>query len=326
MVTKEFNVVVASDNNYAGQVSVLLASILDHLQQGERLVLHLLANGIDDAKLRYLRQQMGQRGSLQVYDTSNIAQRLGVEVPATIAITAYARLFVDRLLPATVGTVLYLDCDIVVNRPIAPLMATDLSQVAMAGVLDTLPNTEAKTKVGLAPTDPYYNSGMLLINLDCWRRVGMSAKFLDFLLAHNGKVHHHDQGIINGVLAGQILTLPPEYNLTSNYFSHQYDYVARRNNPFYTRQQVEHAIQHPVVIHYTEGFLDRPWVATSKHPLRATYLHYRSQSMLAGEPLQRSRKTWYVKLLGWEFMHLPLPFYNATSWLLGQVARFRPRK
>ena len=111
------------------------------------------------------------------------------------------------------------------------------------------------------------------------------------------------------------------WNLTGFTECLQYNYLKKRNNPFYTYEEIERAKKNPIIIHFTEGFLDRPWVIGSKHPFKNKFLIYKKASIIADEPLQISKKTWYVKLLGYEFTHLPLIFYQTTSLLLSLLSK-----
>lgn len=320
---KKYHIVVASDRAYIGFVSILFASILSNKCEDEKIVFHLLANDIPSSSLDALLKQLKSE-EFHVYPIENLSSLLQVTVPATIALTSYARLFLPRLLPESIEKVLYLDCDTIVNRSLNKLFSYDINDYFVAGVLDTLPNNASKIMVGMNANDAYINAGVLLINLKKWRAENIQNRFLDFLLSHNGKVHHHDQGIINAVLDKKLI-VGPEFNLTSNYFSHKYSYLKKRNTPFYREEEIENAKLNPVIIHFTEGFLDRPWFIGSKHPLVHIFLKYKQQSIIADVPLQSSRKTWYVKLLGFEFMYMPLPFYQITSLLLSLISKIKKK-
>lgn len=317
---KEYNIVVASDRNYIGFVSILFTSILSNKKEAENIIFHVLANNIPSPKIQQLKEQIGNN-DLYVYPITDFQKRLNTTLPDTIAVTSYARLFLAEILPKSVNEVLYLDCDIIVNQSLSRIFSLDISNYAVAGVLDTLPNKESKRKIGLSENDPYINAGVLYINLRKWRVDQIKDHFITFLLQHNGCVHHHDQGIINAVLNKSKLIIGPEFNLTSNYFTHKYNYLKKRNNPFYTHEEIERAKINPVIIHFTEGFLDRPWVIGSQHPFKNKFLEYKRASIIANEPLQASKKTWYVKLLRYEFTHLPLIFYQITSFLLSLLSK-----
>lgn len=317
---KDYNIAVASDCNYIGFVSILFASIIANKKDDENITFHILANNIPEVQIQRLKEQLGNN-RLCVYSITDFQKKLHITLPNTIAVTSYARLFLAEILPDTINEVLYLDCDIVVDQSLFGIFSLDITNYAVAGVLDTLPNEESKREIGLQKNDPYINAGVLYINLRKWRTDRAKDHFIDFLLQHDGCVHHHDQGIINAVLNKSKLIIGPEYNLTSNYFTHKYSYLKKRNNPFYTYEEIEKAKKNPVIIHFTEGFIDRPWVIGSKHPFKNVFLKYKKASIIASEPLQASKKTWYVKLLGYEFMHLPLIFYQITSFLLSLLSK-----
>ena len=96
------HIVFASDTNYAEFVSVVIVSVLENT---EGIVhFHLLANGIDDQTIEQLRHHIPlHRGELHVYDIQDIKHRLKINVPNTIAISSYARLFLGSILPLTLS-------------------------------------------------------------------------------------------------------------------------------------------------------------------------------------------------------------------------------
>lgn len=320
MNEKDLHVILATDNNYAEFVAVVIVSLLQTNPQFESIHVHLLANGVSDATVQKIQRHLPQeRGQLHVYDISDLEQRLGIQVPNTIAISAYARLFMASLLPADLDRVLYLDCDIVVSDNIIEFWKTNLDGFLVAGVLDTLYSVTAKTDVGLSTDAPYVNSGVLLINLKSWREENMQQCFLDFLLSHNGHVTHHDQGIINATCHGRMQVIHPRYNLASNYLSHPYKLLTSMNNPFYSEGEVEEAKKHPAIIHFTEGFYNRPWVKNSKHPLAERFNYFHKQTEWDGTHLRPDKRSLAMRILSWEFLNLPLWMYNATQRIIKKI-------
>ncbi len=320
------HIVLASDNNYAPFVAVTLVSILRTNPALTTLHVHLLANGIADDTLRRMTDIPGsERLDLHTYDISDLRQRLQVNVPDTIAMSSYARLFIADLLPTDIDKVLYLDCDVVAAADLTELWKTDLGDAWVAGVLDALYGDEPKTAVGMAPTAPYFNAGILLVELAAWREQNMTHRFLDFLLAHGGAVYHHDQGIINGVCAGHTMTLHPRYNMSSSLYSHPGSFVRRRITPFYTDNELAEGRKHPALVHFTEGFYNRPWKRHCDHPKKQLFFDNLRLTPWHDMPLQPDTRALVVRLLSWEFVHLPLWVYNLTQWGIG-VTRKTKRK
>ena len=307
------DVVLATDENYAEFVSVVLVSLLDNNPQFRHIKAHLLVNNVSDRALTMIQESVASdRLSVFTYDISNLRNILGIEVPPTIALTAYARLFVGSILPQDIEKLLYLDCDIVVNDSISDFWSLDLHENWIAGCLDTLPNSLSKTNIGLERDDPYFNSGVLLINLSAWRKENLQTRFLQFLLDYGGHVHHHDQGIINAVCNGHKVIVPLKFNLNSNYLSHQYALLARTNTPFYSEEEVKEACAKPAIIHYTQGFYNRPWIRNSEHPFSGVFDKYHKRTEWRNNPKRKDPRPFHLRLLSWEFLHAPLWCYNVT--------------
>jgi hypothetical protein len=88
------------------------------------------------------------------------------------------------------------------------------------------------------------------------------------------------------------------------------------NNPFYSEGEVEEAKKHPAIIHFTEGFYNRPWVKNSKHPLAERFNYFHKQTEWDGTPLRPDKRSLAMRILSWEFLNLPLWMYNATQQLM----------
>ncbi len=83
----------------------------------------------------------------------------------------YARLALDKLLPPEVERFIYLDCDVMVCRPIELLYELDMGDKPIAAAFDPfhlgikkgrdIRNKQTPFDTG----DPYFNSGVLLIDL-----------------------------------------------------------------------------------------------------------------------------------------------------------------
>lgn len=313
------HIALASDNNYAEFVAVVIASATAN--NSGFIHFHLLSNGIDKASIELINKQIPSgRGELHVHDIQNIRDMLNIDVPNTIAISSYARLFLPSILHANISKVLYVDCDTVISGDVSEFWNTPLHDNYIAGVLDTLPDCEAKINVGLKRDEPYINAGVLLINLDLWRKDDLQQKFINFLLEHNGLVYHHDQGIINGVCKGKVLIVHPRYNCTSNYYSHPYALLRRTNTPFYSEQECKDATANPAILHFTEGFFNRPWIANSLHPMAAVYHQYHNMTVWSNIPPRKDKRTFLVRFLSWEFLHLPYPVYDFTAKCVTKLA------
>jgi lipopolysaccharide biosynthesis glycosyltransferase len=131
------------------------------------------------------------------------------------AIGMYARLFLDRFLPHQYEQVLYLDGDIQVRQPLAPLLAASLApgrflaasdpMVFVLGEQSAMGERVSRYMNGLGLSaeqhSSYFNSGVLRLNRNGWDEIGREAHA--FLLAHGEACQFHDQSALNAVSAGR---------------------------------------------------------------------------------------------------------------------------
>lgn len=299
------DIVIASDRNYLYLVSICVISLFK-TNRNEIFHIHLLSNGIETRELRPLESIVDEyKGQLSVYTIENLRKRLTVDVPHTISITSYARLFVGSILPQTVDKVLYIDCDIMFNGSITELSYINLGDCLVGGVLDPLISRTYKKEIKIPKNEPYINAGILLIPLNRWRSEGMEQKFINYLIRRKGKVHHHDQGIINAVCAGRKKILPPQFNVMSNSICYPWRDLQKINTPFYNHEEYETAIASPAIIHFTGAILGRPWVKGCAHPYAKKFLQYKAMTTYKDVPLKPNKQSMLHRLEGIFYRLLP---------------------
>ncbi len=301
-MTQELHIAISSDENYINHCYVLCKSVIESNKLDfEKIHIHFLVNKISKGKLLQFRTWIESKNMiLHVYDLSDIESRLGIHIPPTISISAYARLFLGSLIADNISKLIYMDVDAINCGSLFELWNSDLNGYAVGGVLDHVDN-KAKTRIGINPNDPYINSGFLLINLDFWRKNDLERSFLKFLHINQGNVFHHDQGIINAVCNHSKLIIPPQYNVITNFFTESYSEF--RMTPFYQQKEIEFAIANPVFIHYTPGVANRPWIRNCKHPLAKIYQSYRENTPIGDSPLQRDNRPYRLRFLSWSYYH-----------------------
>lgn len=92
-----------------------------------------------------------------------------LRVGKSASIANYYRLAAACILPIDINKILYLDSDIIVRRSLHELWDTDVADYALGAVIDYVWGP-GKDYVELPPGTKYFNSGVMLINMDYWRR------------------------------------------------------------------------------------------------------------------------------------------------------------
>ena len=284
-----------------------LYSLLDHNRQLPLLDIYILSVGMSkepQQKLRSIAERFSRR--LFVVELGNLAERFPYEINTRgFDISAMARLFAPQVLPKSVKRCLYLDCDTIVCGDIGELYHTELGSCLTAMVMEPTVYSEMKEAIGMKKDDAYFNSGVILMDLEGWRRGQLLQKMLEFYGNHAGSLFACDQDTINGTLKGRILSLPPKYNFFTNYrYFHYYTLLGLCG----AYEQVGKAAfgeakRSPVIIHYLGD--ERPWIAGNHNHYKGLYQWYLRQTPWKGMALQEGKRL-YMQLW-WVF--------NKISWL-----------
>lgn len=280
-------VVFATDDNYVRHLTVSLISLLENTVYTDFKVF-IIGNNLSTNSSNYL-LEIGKRYDKEVIiiDGRDALDTLPKNLnTANLSISTYIRLFSASLIPKEIVKLLYLDCDTYIRADVQELFDMPLDDYMVAGVEDTM-YTYMKTDVGLKPDARYINAGILLINLDLWRKEKIQNKFIEFINDFNGNVPHLDQGVINGVLKSRIKYLPLKYNVQSPIFAfHKYARLLSFFNmsSYYSKDEIDAAKIDPAIIHYTSFFTGRPWERGCIHPFRFLYRSIIKNTIFASKP------------------------------------------
>jgi lipopolysaccharide biosynthesis glycosyltransferase len=210
------HVICAADANYGPYAGITFASVLS-ANRGEPIHLHLFSDGVRTGDIDRMAYQASRAGAwFSAYD---IRQKLeaSVNMPRQIAHysrTAYCRLFLSDLLPEDIARAIYLDCDIICIDRLRDLWNFGEQVPLLAAVRDVWIDGyhNHKRSLGMPQDSVYYNSGVLLINLEAWRKTAVETRLLHFV-SQRGRTPYVDQDAINATLWREIAELPRRWNV-----------------------------------------------------------------------------------------------------------------
>ncbi|QDA35813.1 glycosyltransferase family 8 protein (plasmid) [Paracoccus liaowanqingii] len=196
---------------------------------------------------------------------------MGAHVDRYITKEAYLRFLAPEVLATTIRRVIYLDCDLVVLDDLRRLWEIDLAGCAAGAVAecDWMGGTTENrlTRLGIAADHVYVNSGVLVMDLDRWRRDRLADRLLRFAEAQGPMLQFHDQDALNAVLQGEIALLDRRWNVQALMFS-RWMRKARPEDHRATRA----ACRNPAIIHFTTA--NKPWKFRVWTRKRALYYRY----------------------------------------------------
>lgn len=270
------NIVFACDSNYAQHATVAMMSILKNTADPARVVFYLLDDRIDPAVKRKMRASVEQAHAAIHFCEVAAEQFASFFVSGQLSRAAYFRLEMGRLLPRTVGKVLYLDCDLLVLDDIAELWQYDMKGHPLAAVMDLGIMASHKDwrgkqeQLGFSADDLYFNSGVLMVDLAAWRAhdYGRQAE----RLAAKNAYRHHDQDALNALFHRNWQPVPLRWNVIPPVWYLFLKILRRRD---FRRLAVE-ARRHISILHYAGGY--KPWEYDAHAAFNAKYYEYLRQT------------------------------------------------
>ena len=290
------NVVYASNDGYARHLGTSLYSLLDRNRDFAEIDVYVLTLGLSAENQEKIREIAGHfERKISFCNVDDLRERIGYEVDTGgFDISVMLRLFMWYMLPESVERVLYLDCDTVVLQSLKHLWKENLEGNVVGAVMEPTIYQAVKESIDLGEEDPYYNSGVLLVDLKQWREQNIQGKLLEFWKRKGGKLFASDQDVLNGTLKGQIHTLMPRYNFFTNYRYFSYRELVRQGKTYraVTPRELQMAKKHPSIIHYMGD--ERPWVAGNFNHYRRAYELYLAKTPWAGAPKESGKRAYML--------------------------------
>lgn len=316
------NFLYASDLGYVNLSKISIASLLE-ANKGEQVKIYYVEDHIGDENKKWL-EDLVSRFHAEIYfiNASEIDTSFIQKTPYSTA--GYYRLLVSNIIPE--DKIIYLDCDTIVLGSFRELWNLDISEYLVGGVKDTVQNYVA-TSVGMRNNSLYINAGMMYMNLDKWRKEGVDQQIREAFAHYNGKVPHHDQGIINCVANDRILYLPVKYNLMSQYLYFKPQQLRKlfQLDEFYSDQDIAIGKEQPVVVHFLNKFYGRPWNTGSQHPYTGAFdtyiVRYGINLKKNDQPIHRG-----IAVRKYICEHFPFGLYLLFEFLLDVKRRIAFRR
>lgn len=305
---REESVVVACAANrlYALPLAVMLRSAACHLGEGRRLTAFVVDDGIPPGDKQRVADSMPANASVSwirpVRDNFD-----GLPLWGRMPITTYDKLMVADFLPADVHRAIWLDCDMLVLADLGELWTRSFGDASTLAVQDALvPLVSSRfgvagyTEMGIDPKAPYFNAGMMVIDVDAWRNENVSRSGLEYLRKFRDSVFFWDQEALNAALVGRWSALESRWNwsATLDRLSSPSD---RLNLP---------ASGEARVVHFNGSL--KPWLIEDIDGLGVPYFKHLDDTAWAG---WRPARTLRSSLLGWYgSSRVRRQLYPAEQW------------
>ncbi|MEL7067986.1 MAG: glycosyltransferase [Cyanobacteria bacterium J06581_3] len=256
-------IVCACDQEYLPHTATMLCSVLSHTDTVQGV--YLLHDGISAYELGKLKEFVS---SFDVEITDCKVDSSGLEnlpVSGHASLVNYYRLLIADLLPSSIDRVIYLDSDLIAISSLEPLWATELAGNTVGAVEN--PGFVQHSRLGIPQVSKYFNSGVLLIDLDQWRRLDVRSQVIAYIEQNPDKIKLWDQDGLNAVLYDRWQELPMRWNIQRPLFFDE----------CYKLQYAD-VLRDPAVVHFSGSTKSKPWQYGTTHPYCRKYSEYRSKT------------------------------------------------
>jgi lipopolysaccharide biosynthesis glycosyltransferase len=269
------------NNEYIRHCAVMLRSLRDFNPRDDLdvFIVHQRVDGDQRAMLvRYLSSFLPSVSFLQV----DHALLKGFPESAHVKLAAYYRLFFPQILPSSIDRIIYLDSDLLVNGSLDELWETPLESHLVAAASDRNLDMQ-RSRLGLGPDSPYFNSGVMTLKLSDWRQENIAERGLEFALKYPEKLTNCDQDVLNYLLAKRSLILHQRWNAMSHLWGLDQQWLQAQGG---LSEEEKQAQSDPVIIHFAGAGFAKPWHYQCPHPWKDRYRSILATTPWAGTPLE----------------------------------------
>jgi lipopolysaccharide biosynthesis glycosyltransferase len=284
--TRAIHLALAFDDNFWAPAFATARSVCLSTRRRHDLVFHLCHDGLRPERRAEFAKLADEFGATVLhYELADNAlfnetcRQLPVD--RRLHPVIYARLLLDRLLPAGIARVIYLDCDTMCLAPIEGLFERELGGNPIAAVSDpmrmlNMMGRDMRQKGGIFdPAEPYFNSGVLLVDLPQFAAADIPSRL--GALRERGVLQqlYFDQDMLNLIFRGRWTALPWRFNVMDPREAHQ--------------------TMDPQIVHFTGH--NRPWRLFSTAAFRRAYRHVMTNDVYYRYMRQRWRRR-LLRLIG----------------------------
>lgn len=228
---KEIPIFFSADDNYIPCLAVAIQSLKDNASDENSYKLIILNTGMSDEGKKKIKSFETENIKIDFADisktTSKMSKELELRCRDYYSETIYYRMFIPSQFPQY-DKAIYLDSDVIIQEDIANFYNIDLGNNLLGAIMDQVVASEesfrkyAKVALGLESNEKYFNSGVLLMNLEGMRESNIENKFVYLLLKYNIDTIAPDQDYLNVLCKDRVLYIPETWDKMPD-FGKRYD-------------------------------------------------------------------------------------------------------
>lgn len=261
----KITIAICTDENYAINGAMALFSAAINVKENTIINAYVVDAGIKTKTRRRFERTLDLPDVSLSWLKIDLSSVVDLPISPWTSKAAHVRLMLPDLLAGKTDKLLYLDSDMLILGDISKLWEIPMNELCVLACQDgkypQVENCQAKdtlVELGKKPSDPYFNSGLLLINILRWQKLGITKKTISLLKRKGVLFSHKNQDGLNCILQGEWGQLDNSWNVCTSRFDSD-DQNDRR------------ITQEAKIIHFTGK---PPGLIGCRHPKRELFYKY----------------------------------------------------
>ena len=298
-VKEPIHVTCACNAGYIMPMCAMLSSLVDHFDPERALGIHILCSDATRQQRKDVEESVrlarpdSKLISVHWYDVN--LPKFAVKQTRGHTLDVFSRYYAPYLLPENIERALYLDGDIILQADISELFDSTAGSPALLHAIQslTIPWVSCPDGVfdwkelGIPEKAPYFNSGVMLMNLKLWRERDITKQLTEYVDSKGPQINEADQGALNALLWNEWVPLDQHWN------AHSSLHVAEnRLQTGLSEEEWKHLRLHPKLIHYTAD--KKPWTKGVVFPRYSYFYRYLQRTVYKDSIPHRPRLEDYL--------------------------------
>lgn len=259
-------IAVAANDYFIPYCATFLKSMAEHSDSDKNYDILLLSQDVSDINVKDVKKMLSawKNISLRVLDPSVLIDQYTFHIEGHFSKETYYRLVLPELLP-NYDKVLYLDSDMIAMDDVSKIYDENIDGYLLAACHDAdtagLYNGYRKDKkdytdkiLKLKEPYQYFQAGVLLLNLEEFRKRYTTKQILDFAVSEKWQLL--DQDILNKLCEGAVKYIDMSWNVMVDFAGIRINQIIALA-PRWLNEMYQEARKNPKIIHYAGP--QKPW-------------------------------------------------------------------
>lgn len=241
-------VIFATNNSYAPFLDVSIISLIENMSEKYFYDIYIFETDLNKKNIEIFESHEGNNFRINAINLSAKLNSINLPSRGHYSKEMYYRILIPELL-FVYDKAVYLDSDIVVNRDVSELFNLHVDDCTVAGVHNPLSESMFRYVNNVLKVRPetYFNSGILLFNINKFMKEQIKTKCFDLLKVKENLVCP-DQDLLNLACRGTLKLIDSGWNYQWHNYLPQREKIVELS-----KKDLNNAQEKKYIIHYTSG-------------------------------------------------------------------------